>query len=114
RDSDVVSRFGGDEFVMMLPELAEPRYAANVAQKILTAIARPFTLHGNEFSVTASIGISIYPDDGEDEQTLGKHADVAMYHAKSQGKNNFQFYSESLSADALQRLTLESRLRHAL
>ena len=114
RDSDVVSRQGGDEFVMMLPDLAEARHAANVAQKILTATARPFTLLGNEFSVTASIGIAICPDDGADEQSLTKHADVAMYHAKSLGKNNFQFYSEALSADALQRLTLETFLRHAL
>ncbi len=114
RDSDVVARLGGDEFVVLLPELNEERYAATVAQKILAATARPFMLLGNEFSVTASIGISTYPQDGRDEQTLTKNADIAMYHAKEQGKNNFQFYSAALSADALQRLTLENSLRHAL
>lgn len=114
RDSDVVARLGGDEFVVLLPELSDARYAAAVAQKILAATAQPFTLLGNEFSVTASIGISTCPQDGLDEQTLTKNADIAMYHAKEQGKNNFQFYSAALSADALQRLTLENSLRHAL
>jgi diguanylate cyclase (GGDEF)-like protein len=114
RDSDAVARLGGDEFVVLLPELADERYAAIVAQKILAAVARPFTLMGQEFRVTASIGISTYPQDGLDEQTLTKNADIAMYQAKSEGKNNFQFYSEKLNANSLERLTLESSLRHAL
>ena len=114
RESDTVARLGGDEFVVMLPELDEDKYAAIVAQKILSAVARPFILVGQEFRVTASIGISVYPQDGLDEQTLTKNADIAMYQAKEEGKNNFQFYSEKLNANSLERLTLESGLRHAL
>ena len=114
RESDAVARLGGDEFVVLLPDLTEPRYAAIAAQKILTVVAKPFTLIGNEFRVTASIGISAYPEDGEDEQTLTKNADIAMYKAKAEGKNNFQFYSRDLNANSLERLTLESSLRHAL
>jgi diguanylate cyclase (GGDEF)-like protein len=114
RDSDTVARLGGDEFVVLLPELQGEKYAAIVAQKILAAVARPFTLMGQEFRVTASVGISTYPQDGFDEQTLTKNADIAMYQAKSEGKNNFQFYSERLNANSLERLTLESSLRHAL
>jgi diguanylate cyclase (GGDEF)-like protein len=114
RESDTVARLGGDEFVVLLPELEDERYAAVVAQKILTAAARPFSLMGQEFRVTASIGISTYPQDGLDEQTLTKNADIAMYQAKAEGKNNFQFYSEKLNANSLERLTLESSLRHAL
>jgi diguanylate cyclase (GGDEF)-like protein len=114
RESDAVARLGGDEFVVVLPELKDAPYAADVAKKILAAIAKPFRLIGQEFRVTASIGISTFPADGLDEQTLTKHADVAMYHAKEEGKNNFQFYSEKLNAHSLERLTLESSLRHAL
>jgi EAL domain-containing protein (putative c-di-GMP-specific phosphodiesterase class I) len=95
-------------------ELEEEKYAATVAQKIVTAIAKPFVLLGQEFRVTASIGISTYPLDGQDEVTLTKNADIAMYQAKEDGKNNFQFYSEKLNANSLERLTLESSLRHAL
>jgi diguanylate cyclase (GGDEF)-like protein len=114
RDSDTVARLGGDEFVVLLPELADEKDAAIVAQKILAAVARPFDLMGQEFRVTASIGISTYPQDGLDEQTLTKNADIAMYQAKEEGKNNFQFYSEKLNANSLERLALESSLRHAL
>jgi diguanylate cyclase (GGDEF)-like protein len=114
RSSDTVARLGGDEFVVLLPELEDEKYAAIVAQKILAAVAKPFSLMGQEFRVTASIGICSYPQDGLDEQTLTKNADIAMYQAKAEGKNNFQFYSEKLNANSLERLTLESSLRHAL
>jgi diguanylate cyclase (GGDEF)-like protein len=114
RESDTVARLGGDEFVVMLPELDVEKYAATVARKILAAVARPFALAGQEYRVTASIGISTYPQDGLDEQTLTKNADVAMYQAKEEGKNNFQFYSDKLNAESLERLNLESALRHAL
>jgi diguanylate cyclase (GGDEF)-like protein len=114
RDSDTVARLGGDEFVVLLPELADEKYASIVAQKILAAAAKPFTLMGQEFRVTVSIGISSYPQDGLDEQTLTKRADIAMYQAKAEGRNNFKFYSEKLNANSLERLTLESSLRHAL
>ncbi len=114
RDSDTVARLGGDEFVVLLPELDDEKDAAIVAQKILTAVAKAFILRGQDFRVTASIGISTYPQDGLDEQTLTKNADIAMYQAKTEGRNNFQFYSEKLNANSLERLTLESSLRHAL
>ena len=114
RESDTIARLGGDEFVVLLPELSDVKHAALIAEKILLAIAKPFTLIGHEFRVTASIGISAYPLDGLDEQTLTKNADVAMYKAKAEGKNNFQFYAESLNTNSLERLTLESSLRHAL
>jgi diguanylate cyclase (GGDEF)-like protein len=113
RTDDTVARLGGDEFVVLLPDIDE-RQAGLVAQKILSLIGQPFTLIGNEFLVTASIGISAYPHHGLDEQTLTKNADIAMYQAKAKGKNNFQFYSETLNANSLQRLGFESALRHAL
>jgi diguanylate cyclase (GGDEF)-like protein len=114
RESDTVARLGGDEFVVLLTELEEEKYAATVAEKLITTIAKPFVLLGQEFRVTASIGISTYPRDGADEQTLTKNADIAMYQAKEDGKNNFQFYSAKLNANSLERLSLESSLRHAL
>jgi diguanylate cyclase (GGDEF)-like protein len=114
RENDTVARLGGDEFVVILPDLADGQDAATVAGKILNLVARPFNLLGQEFRVTASIGISIYPHDGLDEQTLTKNADIAMYQAKADGKNNFQFYSDRLNANTLERLALESSLRHAL
>ena len=114
RGSDTVARMGGDEFVALLPELEDEKYVVTVAQKILAAVARPFTLDGQEFRVTASIGISLYPQDGLDEQTLEKNADIAMYQVKEGGRNNFQFYSEELNANSLERLALESSLRNAL
>lgn len=114
RESDVVARMGGDEFVAILPELEDENYSSQAARKILAAVAEPFTLAGQEYRVTVSVGISTYPQDGLDEQTLTKNADVAMYQAKQEGKNNFQFYSDKLNANSLERLTLESGLRHAL
>lgn len=114
RESDVVARLGGDEFVVLLPGVTTPEESAGVAQKIIQAVARPYRLAGQDFSVTASVGISAYPDDGRDEETLTKHADIAMYKAKQEGKNTFQLYSANLHAESLERLALESNLRHAL
>jgi diguanylate cyclase (GGDEF)-like protein len=114
RASDTAARLGGDEFVVMLPELAEATYAGTVGQKMIALLAEPFELLGQEFRVTGSVGIATYPQDGADEQTLTKHADIAMYKAKELGKNNFQFYSESMNTESLERLTLEASLRRAL
>lgn len=98
----------------MLPELQDEKYVATVARKIISAVARPFVLLGHDYRVTASVGISIYPQDGLDEETLTKNADIAMYRAKEEGKNNFRFYSDQLNTDSLERLALEARLRDAL
>ena len=114
RESDTVARLGGDEFVLLLPQLLDEKYAVAVGQKILAAVSRPFNLISQDFRVTVSIGISLYPRDGLDEQTLTKNADIAMYQSKTEGRNNFQFYSKELNANSLERLSLESNLRHAL
>jgi len=114
RASDVIARLGGDEFVVLIQEIANPEQAANVARKILSAALKPIELLGHECRVTASIGISVYPDDGEDEQALMKNADIAMYYAKEEGKNNFQFYSKDIKSQSLERMILESNLRHAM
>ena len=114
RQADTIARLGGDEFVVLLHDIGEPENVAKVAHKILLEIASSLDILGQEIRVTASIGISIYPQDGEDEQTLMKNADIAMYHAKQEGKNNFQFHSEQMDTHTLARLALESSLRHAL
>jgi diguanylate cyclase (GGDEF)-like protein len=114
RESDTVARLGGDEFVVLLSEIGHSGDAAIVAQMILAVMARPFALVGQEFRVTVSIGISAYPEDGLDEQSLTKNADIAMYQAKEAGKNNFQFYAVTRNVNTLERLTLEASLRHAL
>lgn len=114
RESDIVARLGGDEFVILLPEIRVGAQVQPVADKILAAVGSPFTLAGQEFRITVSIGVALYPHDGEDEQTLMKNADTAMYYAKERGRNNFQFYSERLNSDSLERLALESSMRKAL
>lgn len=114
RESDIVARLGGDEFVILLPEINEDSQVKPVTDKILAAVGKPFTLAGQEFRITISIGGALYPLDGEDEQTLMKNADTAMYYAKERGRDNFQFYSEELNSDSLEHLTLESSMRKAL
>ena len=114
RQTDTVARLGGDEFVVLLEDISEPGHVAKVARKILSDLAGSLDTIGQEFRVTASIGISIYPLDGEDEQTLMKNADIAMYHAKQEGKNNFQFHSEQINTHSVARLAMESSLRRAL
>jgi diguanylate cyclase (GGDEF)-like protein/PAS domain S-box-containing protein len=114
RASDTVGRLGGDEFVVLLEEPPRSLNAAIVAQKMLVALGKPFPVQSQEFHITASIGISSYPDDGTDMQTLMKNADIAMYRAKEQGKDNFQFYSAQINGHSIERLTLESSLRRAL
>lgn len=114
RESDIVARLGGDEFVILLPEIHEGSQVQPVADKILASVGRPFRLAGQEFRITVSLGVALYPLHGEDEQTLMKNADTAMYYAKERGRNNFQFYSEKLGSDSLERLALESSMRKAL
>ncbi|GLZ84081.1 motility regulator [Metapseudomonas resinovorans] len=117
-EDDTVARMGGDEFTLLLQPRATREGALNravhVAEQILDSLARPFVLEGREFFVTASIGIALSPQDGRELSQLMKNADTAMYHAKERGKNNFQFYQADMNARALERLELESDLRHAL
>lgn len=114
RDGDTIARHGGDEFVVLLDDVAAEGDIALIAQKLLAGLAPPFTINGHVLHITASVGISSFPADGEDSQTLLRHADIAMYRAKEAGKNTFKFYSEEMSARALERLTLENSLRYAL
>lgn len=117
RGHDSVARMGGDEFTIILGDLHERSQAVaaavSVARKVMDVLGHPTTLHGREVFLAASIGIAIYPQDGEDAATLLKHADVAMYHAKKAGKNNFQFYVEAMNARALERLELQNGLYRA-
>jgi diguanylate cyclase (GGDEF)-like protein len=114
RASDTVARLGGDEFVVLIEEVADPATIIDIAQKLIHSLGEPMTLSGHEYRMTASIGISSYPDDAEDVQGLLKNADIAMYRAKEQGRNNFQFYSARMNVHSVERLTLESGLRRAL
>jgi len=117
-EDDTVARMGGDEFTLLLQPGASQQAALtraiHVAEQILASLVKPFVLEGREFFVTASIGIALSPQDGHELSQLMKNADTAMYHAKERGKNNFQFYQADMNASALERLELESDLRHAL
>lgn len=113
-DERVISRFGGDEFVVILPTLKSPRDAARVARRFLDSLEDPFRLDMNEVYASASIGIATYPDDGADSESLLKSADRAMYHAKDTGRNRFQYYSTEMNEQTMERLKLEAQLRRAL
>ncbi len=110
RAEDTVARMGGDEFTILLSDVADRRAATGVAQKVLDSIGQPFMVEGHELFVTTSLGISLFPDDGADAETLLKNADRAMYRAKEMGRNNFQFVTV---AEGAERLTLEGSLHHA-
>jgi diguanylate cyclase (GGDEF)-like protein/PAS domain S-box-containing protein len=114
RTGDTVGRLGGDEFAIILSELATPQDAGRVAQKIIDAFAPSFDLEGHEVFVTPSIGITVYPGDSQDIETLIRNADAAMYSAKNQGRNNYQFYTSAMNERALEKMQLETRLRRAL
>jgi len=114
REGDTVARFGGDEFTIILEDVRSAQHVGKVADKILTAISQSYMLENTEVNVSPSIGISLYPADGRAADLLLKNADAAMYHAKNNGRNNFQFYSSEMNAQAAQRLTMETALRKAV
>lgn len=114
RESDTVSRIGGDEFLILLPEVGSAQNAANISQKILDTMVEPFLLADHELFISASVGISLYPSDSEDADMLVMNADTAMYHAKAQGKNNYKFFTEDINKSTVQRFMLETRFRRAL
>ena len=114
REIDTVCRQCGDEFMVLLTEIDKAEDAAHVALKIVRAMSEAHSVGGSSLIVTFSIGISIYPDDATDNQFMIKNADAAMYHAKEKGRNNFQFFTPDMNAEASERLALESDLRRAL
>lgn len=114
RTSDVLARLGGDEFVILALEVADAEQAGAVARKLLEAAAKPIRLGGQDCRISASIGVALYPDDGVDEQTLMKNADIAMYVAKDDGKNTYQMFSTEINSQSMERLNIENGLRHAL
>lgn len=114
RASDTVSRLGGDEFVILLENLSDAKQVVRVTELLLQATSGQYGVAGHELAITLSIGIAVYPGDGRDVETLQKNADAAMYHAKSVGRNNFQFFAPAMNARVSEHLELENRLRHAL
>jgi diguanylate cyclase (GGDEF)-like protein/PAS domain S-box-containing protein len=114
RQSDTVSRQGGDEFVILLHENIHAEYAAIAAEKIIQSLIEPHYIDKHELHITTSIGISLYPADGNDADTLIKHADTAMYHAKKKGRNNYQFFKSDMNVRAVERQSIEADLRRAI
>jgi diguanylate cyclase (GGDEF)-like protein/PAS domain S-box-containing protein len=114
RESDTVARIGGDEFTILLQDIKRAEDVPKVAEKIFSIFDAPFDLKGQELFVTTSMGVSIYPIDGNDSECLFKNADIAMYRAKSEGRNNYQLYTPAMNVKATERLTLENKLRKAI
>ncbi len=112
--TDLVARLGGDEFAILAESAADLEGAGQLAEQVMAALARPFHIEGQELFVPASIGVSVFPQDGSDAEAMIKSADVAMYRAKSSGKNNFQFFAADMSTASLEHMMLENALRHAL
>ena len=109
-----VARLGGDEFTVMLEDVASTRAVARVAERMIEAVSEPIRINDHEVYTSTSIGIAIYPEDGQDVDKLLKHADAAMYHAKKEGRNNFQFFNQSMNDASVERLALESAMRKAI
>jgi diguanylate cyclase (GGDEF)-like protein/PAS domain S-box-containing protein len=114
RSSDTVSRQGGDEFVVVLSEIEQASHAVVIAKKLLGAVGEPHRIAGHELLITASIGVSVYPDDGQDAETLLRAADIAMYHAKERGRGRYEFFQADMNVRAIERQSLEYGLRRAL
>jgi diguanylate cyclase (GGDEF)-like protein/PAS domain S-box-containing protein len=114
RETDTVARLGGDEFVMVLSETRGGKLSESIIERLMDKLARPIHVNGHELMLTASIGISVFPEDGATVDSLVEHADVAMYRAKQNGRNNFCFYTASMNDAAIARLEMESDLRNAL
>ncbi|MFZ6718675.1 EAL domain-containing protein [Undibacterium sp. Ji49W] len=114
RESDIIARIGGDEFILLIDQFSEARDLGDVADKLLFEAAQPFEINGQECQLSASIGIATFPADGKDAQTLLKNADIAMYRAKNKGKDNYQFYASEMNTHTVERLAFEARLRKAL
>lgn len=114
KNKDIFARYGGDEFVLTFTDIHHPREALHLGEKIIQLLESPFYIHTHELFITASIGISVYPHDGDDTETLLNKADIAMYYAKDHGKNQFSFYFDDLKTDAKRTFTLDSELRKAI
>ena len=109
-----LARLGGDEFTILLREIKEPQDASRVAQRMVDLFSQPFCIENREIFISTSIGIALFPNDGRDVDTLLKNADTAMYHAKEKGRNHYQFFSEHMNTEAVERFSLESSLRTSI
>lgn len=114
REGDTIARVGGDEYAVLLPQIVHEDDAVKIAKKIIAAFKRPYEIGGHELHLTVSLGISLYPEDGRDAETLMQNADTALYHARGQGGNNYQFYNKAMNLKAFRRMLMESSLRKAL
>lgn len=114
RESDTISRTGGDEFTIIGADIGKPEYAADIALKIIETMKKPFFIAGHYLHITISLGVSIYPDDSDEINTLFRYADIAMYYAKEQGRNTFRFYNPAINVRSLEEMRLESMLRQAV